>query len=269
MIVEPTVQGILSPHQGVARKIPVVDCLGFEFNDTVLFRPNRLPGYDQVDSGSRVTYGATFIPKAAFLRTTRLFLGQTYSFGKPPGDLYGAGLMAKASDVVGNLQTNPHPWVSFDYRFRLSRKNLSPAFSEIFSALGPKIFRLGTSYIRASPNLTDRSIQKDQVPLKQISFNLSSEFESNWKTELFHTRNLNKHQTLTQGMRLVFQNECLTASFSVGRSYYRSATIRPSTTILFTVALKNLGGGNLKSTSSQAIPGSLKPLSQSPVLGGP
>jgi lipopolysaccharide assembly outer membrane protein LptD (OstA) len=156
--------------------------------------------------------------------------------------------------------------MSFDYRFRLARKNLSPAFSELFSALGPKIFCLSTSYIRASPNLTDKSIQKDQIPLKQISFNLSSEIDSNWKTEIFYTRNLKTHQALTQGLRLVFQNECLVASFSVGRSYYRSATIRPSTSLLFTVALKNLGGGNLKRMSSQNIPGTLKPLAQSPIL---
>ncbi len=39
------------------RAIPNEDSQGFEFDETSLFVPNRLPGYDRVDSGQRVDYG--------------------------------------------------------------------------------------------------------------------------------------------------------------------------------------------------------------------
>jgi lipopolysaccharide assembly outer membrane protein LptD (OstA) len=246
LITEPVVQGILAPHQGTARKIPNIDCLGFEFNDTVLLRHNRLPGYDQVDAGNRVTYGVTLLPTPAFLQTTRFFVGQTYAFGKPAGDLYSGGMTPKASDVVGSLQTDPHEWVSFDYRFRLSRRNLRPVFSEVFYGLGPSVFRLGTSYLRSSPSHASNSLQKQQPEVHQLSLSLSSKFHRDWSAEIVQLRNLHKKELLSQGARVVFQNECVSASMFIGRSYYRGGGIKPSTSFLFTVALKNLGGGTLK-----------------------
>ena len=46
-----------APAGGNQRRIPNEDSLGFEFRDTDLFRPDRLAGYDVLDTGQRVDYG--------------------------------------------------------------------------------------------------------------------------------------------------------------------------------------------------------------------
>ncbi len=46
-----------APNGGNQRKIPDEDSLSFDYDDSLLFRPDRLAGYDVLDTGQRVDYG--------------------------------------------------------------------------------------------------------------------------------------------------------------------------------------------------------------------
>ena len=56
-IIEPIVGVYAGPSSGNNRRIPDEDSLNFEFREFDLFRPDRLAGYDLLDTGQRVDYG--------------------------------------------------------------------------------------------------------------------------------------------------------------------------------------------------------------------
>jgi LPS-assembly protein len=57
-VIEPIVGGFAGPSSGNRRNIPDEDSLSFSFSDSDLFRRDRLAGYDILDTGQRVDYGA-------------------------------------------------------------------------------------------------------------------------------------------------------------------------------------------------------------------
>ena len=126
MIIEPIVQVIGGPSGNPTYKIPNEDSQGFEFNEGNLLLPDRFPGLDRFDYGSRTNYGVQFLSQGTPLGTTLFFLGQSYSFVKPSQGLKGTGIGTRLSDVVGRLSLMPSwDWFSFNYRFRLSQKGLA------------------------------------------------------------------------------------------------------------------------------------------------
>src|SRR5205807_879006 len=58
--IEPMTGVFAGPAGGNQRRIPNEDSLGFEFRDSDLFRPDRLAGYEVLDTGQPVDYGLRF-----------------------------------------------------------------------------------------------------------------------------------------------------------------------------------------------------------------
>src|SRR5258708_31093895 len=87
------------PAAGNRRRIPNEDSLSFEYRDTDLFRPDRLAGYDVLDTGQRVDYG---LKGGLYLKdggNYRFLVGQSYraqpNLFLPPG----SGADERLSDV--------------------------------------------------------------------------------------------------------------------------------------------------------------------------
>lgn len=256
LIVEPTLQVIAAPYKGTPLQIPDLDCEGFQFNDITLAsgRRDRFPGYDRLDVGSRMTYGMTLLSPYGGLQNTRLFLGQSYSFTNPPSDLNAFGLYRGGSDFVGNLQSDPHPWVTIDYRFRLARVHLRPRFNEVFTGLGPEEARFGISYVQYNPRNLAMTAPEQDPHVQQLAWSVSSRFTSSWTVGLTQLRSLEKPGgLLSQGVQAVYQNECLYVRAFFGRSYYRAVGVRPSTTFLVTFALKNFGKAYTRKASYEKL----------------
>ena len=56
-LIEPIVQGVISPDGGNPHKIPNEDSRDLEFDHTNLFSTNRHTGLDRIETGPRVNYG--------------------------------------------------------------------------------------------------------------------------------------------------------------------------------------------------------------------
>lgn len=247
IIVEPIAQVIVGPQGNPTPKIPDEDSQGFEFNEENVFTPDRFPGLDRLDYGSRANYGVQLLARDNPLGTTLFFLGQSYSFVTPSQGLKGTGIGTRLSDVVGRVNLIPSwDWVSLNYRFRLNQKNLRTRYNETEASVGPRSFNLSVAYIFTNPEEMTLSSQKFQ----QAGFALSSQFAKFWSLQLMTTRSLKndlKHwETLSQGAGINYQDECLTAGVWFYRNTYRSLGIRPGTAIVFSVTFKNLGGLSYK-----------------------
>lgn len=248
-IFEPIGQIIVSSKGLNPRSIPNEDSVGFEFSDSNLFSPSRIPGKDMVDEGSRADYGLQMYSKGTTIGDWEAFLGQTFNLnGRDKGLTYQMqGLNHRSSDYVARLNTTPIPgWLEFHYKGRFSRQNLENRFAQLGGSVGPPLLKFGSDYIFVSkkagaPNMND---------FRQLSFTVSSKFLENWSAKIggrydFSRDRFNKKTPkggkLSQSAELAFQDDCLLVRLAVARNFYRDRDLKPGTEATLSFEFKNLG----------------------------
>jgi LPS-assembly protein len=243
-ILQPSAELIAAPDTpiGVARKhIPNVDSTDFEFNDANLFSPDRFPGYDRIDTGSRAIYGGEMLATGELFGDVDIFLGQSYSLSKPQFKNNHQGLHRQLSDYVGRVEASPWSWLTLTYRFRLDEKTLDTRLTELGGSIGPAIAKLTGDYVFISRH-AGTSNKKD---FNQLSLNFSSNFAKNWTFKLGMIQNINKKEDdggpLEHGIGLLYRDDCFGLGFTVKRQYYRARDVTPTTIYMVTLFLKNIG----------------------------
>ena len=136
-IVEPIVGAYVAPAGGNRRRIPNEDSLGFELRDVDLFKPDRLAGYDLLDTGQRVDYGLRLGLYDKIGGDYRLLIGQSYRVQPNPFLPPGSGAAQRLSDVVGRFVASPSSYLDLIYRFRLDKSNLSQQHAGDRAERGP------------------------------------------------------------------------------------------------------------------------------------
>lgn len=272
-IVEPIVGTYVAPAGGNQRRIPNEDSLAFELHDTDLFRPDRLAGYDVLDTGQRVDYGLRLGLYDKVGGDYRLLIGQSYRAQPNPFLPIGSGAEQRLSDVVGRVVASPSSYLDLIYRFRLSKNDLSSRTQEIGMTTGPQNLRLGTNFLYAPPELFNQvgngsSTTQPTIYGKreQISFNVRAQLTRYWALAGSQTLNLTNTENLINGVlepqsagssiyatvAAIYQDECMAFIGSVTQSGVRNGDVKPGVSVMFNVVFKNLGeiGGTLLSVSS-------------------
>ena len=136
-LIEPIVGAYAAPRGGNSWRIPDEDSLNFEFRDTDLFRPDRLSGYDVLDTGQRVDYGLKLGLYDKDGGSYRALIGQSLraqtNHFLPPG----SGAEDNQSDVVGRVVLSPTSYLDLIYRFRFDHASYSSRSQEIGTSFGP------------------------------------------------------------------------------------------------------------------------------------
>ncbi|MGD9614260.1 MAG: LPS-assembly protein LptD [Alphaproteobacteria bacterium] len=267
-IVEPIVGAYAAPAGGNRRRIPNEDSLGFELRDTDLFRPDRLAGYDLLDTGQRVDYGLRLGLYDKVGGNYRMLIGQSYRAQPNPFLPPGSGAAERLSDVVGRFVASPSSYLDLIYRFRLDRSDLRRRTQEIGVSAGPQNLRIGANYFYAPEQQLDEIVTDpvtDQTILygkrEQLSFNVRAQLTRYWALAGSQTLNLTDStnliggipQTQSAGVSLyatlaaIYQDECMAFIGSVSQSGIRNGDVTPGVSVMFNVVFKNLGevGGSL------------------------
>lgn len=249
-VFEPVAMVAAAPNGGNPGTIPNEDSQGFEFDDTSLFRPNRFPGFDRVDSGQRVDYGLRTGVYGDGGGSTRLIVGQSYALQTNDNFLPGSGLEHHVSDVVGKVTVSPGPLVDFTYGFRLGYDNLAMRTQEIGTSFGPANLRVSGTYVQIDEIADAPSLQKR----KQLSATINTNLTRYWSLQLLGTRDfapaptasavgetVGSTETLTSGVSVTYRDECVAFITSLTQSGIRSGDAVPGTSLMFTIVFKNLG----------------------------
>src|SRR5205814_836957 len=130
-VIEPLAGVYAGPSGGNRRRIPNEDSLGFELRDTDLFRPDRLSGYDLLDTGQRVDYGLKLAVHHNDSGNYRLLIGQSYRAEANPFLPPASGAAQHLSDVVGRVVLAPSSYLDLVYRFRLDKGTLGNRTQEV------------------------------------------------------------------------------------------------------------------------------------------
>ncbi|HVC54978.1 MAG TPA: LPS assembly protein LptD [Stellaceae bacterium] len=272
-IVEPIAGIYAGPSSGNSRRIPDEDSLGYEFRDSDLFRPDRLAGYDVLDTGQRVDYGMKLGLYQKNGGNYRFLIGQSYraqpNVFLPPA----SGAAQRLSDIVGRVVLSPSSYLDLIYRFRFDKATLSNRTQEVGLAVGPQNLRVGLNYL-----LVPAQQQNDVVTnpatgqtvlygkREQLSVNLTTKLTRYWSLSGSETINLTNSQNLVNGIAepqsnsaslyatvaAIYQDECMGFISSITQSGIRNGDVTPGVSVMFSIVFKNLGeiGGSLAAPSS-------------------
>jgi LPS-assembly protein len=274
-IVEPIAGAYVGPSGGNRRRIPNEDSLGFELRDTDLFRPDRLAGYDLLDTGQRVDYGMKlgFYDKAG--GNYRMLIGQSYRAQANPFLPPASGAAQRLSDVVGRVVLSPSSYLDLIYRFRLDKSDLSNRTQEVGLSAGPQSLRVGVNYLLVPPQRQNEVVTSPagQSILygkrEQLTLNVTTKLTRYWSLAGSETINLTNSSNLINGtpqpqssstslyatLAAIYQDECLAFVSSVSQSGIRNGDVTPGVSVMFSVVFKNLGeiGGTLLSLPGSAL----------------
>jgi len=228
---EPVVEAALSPNGGNPEYIPNEDSSVPEFTDTNLFSDNRFAGYDRIEHGPRVSYGLRGLVNHQKTYVDWL-VGQHYRQTEDRNFPFSNDITDHLSDYVGKIGVQYQPFY-LAYRFRLDKEQLSPRRQEVDLNYTSKRFTMMASYL---------SLQNDPVfaSKKEVAGLATVALSKNWDVGASARRDLQIHELTNVGGQITFKNECVNIATVINREYTRDRELKPNTSYLVRVSLKNL-----------------------------
>ncbi len=228
----------------------------------MLFRPDRLAGYDILDTGQRVDYGAKLGLYDSSGGSYRMLVGQSYRAETNPFLPPGSGAEQRLSDVVGRVVLSPSSYLDLIYRFRLASSDLSFREQQAAISTGPQNLRVSVNYVLIPAQLASDVVTNPVTgqnilygKQEQISFTTTAKLTRYWSLQGNETLNLTNSSNLVNGVATpessgsslyasvsaIYQDECMAFVGSITQSGIRNGAVTPGVGVLFSVVFKDLG----------------------------
>ena len=151
-VITPRLQLVASPDiRNLA--IPNEDARSIDLEDSNLFALNRFPGYDRVEDGARLTYGADYQLDFPGWRV-KATIGQSYRLSdKPTLFPQGTGLTSEFSDWVGRTEIRYRDFVKFTHRYRVDKDSFAVRRNEVDATVGSDETYLEVGYLRLNRDI--------------------------------------------------------------------------------------------------------------------
>jgi LPS-assembly protein len=270
-LIEPVVGVYAGPNGGNQHKIPDEDSLSFQFDDSLLFRPDRLAGYDLVDTGQRVDYGLKLGLFDSSGGSYRVLVGQSYRSNVNPFLPLTSGAFNRLSDVVGRVILQPSSYLDLIYRFRVGDAGgPDSALQQATVAAGPANLRLSATFIYVPPQAPSSALNSSAIGTtviygrqQQLTFSATAKLTRYWSVQGSETLNLTATSNIVNGvvtpvaansslyasLSAIYQDECMAFVGAITQSGIRNGAVTPGYAVLFSIVLKNIGeiGGTVAS----------------------
>ena len=239
-ILEPIAQIVTSSNGGNKAKIPNVDSLVFDFDDTDLFSTNRFSGYDRVETGTRINYG---IKWSRFnhekQRSISALIGQSYRMSDDPLMTELMGYENHFSDYVGRIQIKI-PYLDFFYSARLDQKTLDAQKNEVGVMVGQAPLKLGLKYVmRRAYTIGDNRYGNREG----IEYRMMSALTKHLSMAGYYRFDLSgKKEPVDLGGTLTYENECMAVVMAIDKSYTQDRNYKGDVSFNLKLVLKTLGG---------------------------
>ncbi len=238
LIIEPMIGAVILPNALNNEKYPNEDSQNFEFEAINLMKSQRFSGFDRIDDGQRLNYGANVNLYSESNAVLQFFGGQSYSFSKENQFDPFSGVQKGFSDYVGRLLWSPTNNYRVGWSFRLGKKSFKPKKNTVEFSGGPSLFRVGLRYTQIHRTL----VQNQYIRREQLNTTLSSQFHPNWTVFINQAREFGDQKgELQHGAGLLYHDDCFKIRFDFFRTFYKDRDVVPSKTIMLTIGLKNLG----------------------------
>ncbi|WP_370182940.1 LPS-assembly protein LptD [Alteriqipengyuania sp.] len=250
-VLTPRVQVVATPKIQNAT-IPNEDSRAIDLEDVNLFSLNRFPGDDRFEDGARVTYGVEWEMTRPNWRVSAN-IGQSYRLDdKQIIFPDGTGLSDKFSDIVGRARVRYKDLVSFTYRFRLDKDDLTPRRTEIDATIGSRKTYLELGYLRLDRNIP--LINEDLGDREELRAAGRFAFADYWSvfgSAVVNMTNRDEDPTLQSDgfapirtrLGVAYQDDCIDLGVTWRRDYVTQGDALQGSTFELTFRLLNLGFG--------------------------
>jgi LPS-assembly protein len=248
-VLTPRVQLVAAPQvRNLA--IPNEDARAIDLEDSNLFALNRFPGYDRVEDGARVTYGADWEVTLPGLRVNST-IGQSYRLtDKPTLFPNGTGLTEQFSDYVGRVEVRYRNFLKLTHRFRLDKDNLAIRRAETDATIGSDRTYIEVGYLRLNRDITGTS--EDLADREEVRAGGRIAFAGNWSifgSAVVNLTNRDEDPTLSSDgfeplrtrLGFAYSDDCLELGFAWRRDYYQVADAQSGNSFRIYFSLRNLG----------------------------
>ncbi len=233
LTIEPIALGVMQPDGSNHATITNEDSRSLELSDTNLFDIDRVPGYDVVDSGSRLAYGIRGEYLLQGGETMDVLLGQNYSVSANTPFPNSTTPGEHRSDIIGRAGFNIAP-IAIAYRFTLNPEDFTPNRNQLSVGFTRPWLLLAASYNSVSQ--TPVSSTSEQLDLSG-KLPLSEE----WSLYGSTSRDLNLNRMITSGAGIIYHNECFDFALDGIRVYTEDRDVGSNTSFSARIAFKNLG----------------------------
>ena len=238
-VIEPISSLTLAPNGINDDDIPNEDSLDLEFDDTNLFEESRFPGLDQVEEGSRVSYGLRFAGIGETGEVVNALFGQSWRFQKDDQFDADTGLDGRFTDYVGRIEASPTPWLYGRYRFRLDRETFAPVRNEVRATVGPSRLRLNVNYLSLED---DPSVSEEEFrEREEITAGLQLGFGGGLTFRAQTRRDLKADRTVANTYGLIYRHPCLILIGGVEQQFTEDRDAGDGTTISLRLTFQTLG----------------------------
>lgn len=203
-----------------------------EFDEGNLLSLSRFPAEDRHERGLQAAYGLNWSRHSAQGWTTHVSFAQVVR-AKSDGDLtISSGLDGTVSDflIAGQIKTaNGFALASrglFDFSDGLNKAAARASWDN-------EKLQLATSYLWLGPDAAENRA----TALSEWAIDSKYRMNRHWSGLVDWRYDVANGSMAEAGIGLEYRNECMKMDFSVSRRFTSSATVQPSTSIGFTVAL--------------------------------
>ena len=230
--------------------IPNEDARSIDLEDSNLFALNRFGGYDRIEDGARVTYGADYQLDFPNWRI-KANIGQSYRLSSEPSLFrQGTGLTSEFSDFVGRTEVRYKDLVKFTHRYRIDKDNLAVRRNEIDATVGNADTYVEVNYLRLNRDI-DLTFE-DLLDREEARVAGRFAFAKYWSIFGSAVVNLTDREEdplftsdgfkpLRTRLGIAYEDDCLEFGFTWRRDYVQVADVEDGDSFRIYFALKNLG----------------------------
>lgn len=235
ILVEPVIMGAWATEADNDPRIVNEDSLGFELDDSNLFRPNAAPNYDLWEPGGRVSLGVRTTARSKSGQSASLMIGRRWRSEDAPGFAARTNLSGRASDWVGAVETDLGRNFASEVRFRLQDEtlDLQRLDATVRGAVGR--FWAAARYFTINDTLAPGN------PSEEISTTFGMEVGRGWRMEYGLRRDLDSDINLSQDVRAIYEDDCTFLEITYSRSETLDRSLGPDQGLQIRIGLRSLG----------------------------
>jgi LPS-assembly protein len=242
---EPIVQVIARPNEQQIGNIPNEDAQSFVFDDGNLFRVDKFAGWDRVEGGGRVNYGATWTTQFNQGGFFNVLFGQSYqmfgvnSFAAHDATNTGldSGLDTKKSDYVARIAYQPDRIMTFTTRYRFDQDNFEVKRFELEGVANFDRLSLRALYGNYAAQPEIGFLERREGILGGVSY----KFNVNWAAIAAARYDLDAHKFDQTRFGVGYIDDCFILALNYITNYTYSGNATTDHRLLFQLGLRTLG----------------------------
>ncbi|MGE3143648.1 MAG: LPS-assembly protein LptD [Hyphomonadaceae bacterium] len=239
VIVEPVVMAAYGSQGGNNPEVLAAneDSIGFELDDSNLFRPNGAPNYDLWEPGTRMAAGVRATARDHSGRNASFLFGRRFRAEADSTFTPLNNLGDRASDYIAAGQIDLGRNFGAIVRTRIDDRTLD--VSRVDAEVRSAVWRLDVygRYFSVDDTLNPSN------PGRELQAAVGLRLERGWRVQFGVRRDLDSNTNLSQELRAIYEDDCTFLEFAYTKSDTVDRRLGPDEGVRIRFGLRSLGAG--------------------------